>query len=62
VAYHAPRECPEPLLVFHRDAQGLDLAPLLACGLERGRSLPSLSGAGHQMLRSPGEIGLLLLA
>jgi hypothetical protein len=62
MAYHTPRECPGPLLVFHRDAQGLDLEPLLACGLERGRSLPSLSAGGHQLLRSPGEIGLLLLA
>lgn len=61
VAYHLPRECPEPLLVFNRDGQGLELEPLLACGLERGRALPSLSG-GHQLLRSPGEIGLLLLA
>jgi hypothetical protein len=62
VAYHSPRECPEPLLVFNRDARGLDLAPLLACGLERGKGLPSLAGSGHQLLRSPGEIGLLLLA
>jgi hypothetical protein len=62
LAYHTPRECGEPLLVFNRDARGLDLAPLLARGLERGRSLPSLSGADHQLLRSPGEIGLLLLA
>ena len=62
VAYHAPRACPEPLLVFHRDGQGLELEPLLACGLECGRALPSLSGSGHQLLRSPGEIGFLLLA
>lgn len=62
VAYHTPRECPTPLLVFHRDAEVLELEPLLACGLERGRSLPSLAGAGHHLLRSPGEIGLLLLA
>jgi hypothetical protein len=62
VAYHAPSACPEPLLVFNRDSQGLELQPLLACGLERARNLPSLSGADHQMLRSPGEIALLLLA
>jgi hypothetical protein len=62
LAYHTPRECPRPLLVFQRDGQGLELEPLLACGLERGGNLPSLSGADHQLLRSPGEIGLLLLA
>ncbi len=62
VAYHAPDAFPQPLLVFNRDGQDMELEPLLACGLERGRSLPSLSGADHQMLRSPGEIGLLLLA
>jgi len=62
VAYHAPGACPEPLLVFNRDSQGLELQPLLARGLERARNLPSLPGADHQMLRSPGEIGLLLLA
>lgn len=62
VAYHTHGDCPGPVLVFSRDAQGLDLEALLACGLERGRSLPSLSAADHQMLRSPGEVGLLLLA
>ncbi|MEO8308363.1 MAG: hypothetical protein ABI616_10030 [Pseudomonadota bacterium] len=61
LAYHTSREYPGPLLIFQRDAQGLDLEPLLACGLARGRSLPSLSG-GHHLLRSPGEIDLLLLA
>jgi hypothetical protein len=62
VAYHPPRACPEPLLIFNRDARGLDLAPLLACGLERGKGLVSLFGTDHQLLRSPGEIGVLLLA
>ena len=62
IAYHASRQCPGPLLVFNRDAQALELEPLLACGLQRGRSLPALSGTDHQLLRSPGEIDLLLLA
>jgi hypothetical protein len=62
LAYHTARECPQPLLVFNRDAQELELEPLLACGLERGRNLSTLSGANHQMLHSPGDIGLLLLA
>jgi hypothetical protein len=62
VAYHAFRDCPEPLLVFHRDGQDLALAPLLACGLERGRNLAALAGVEHQLLRSPGEFALLQLA
>ncbi len=62
LAYHTPGQCPAPLLVFQRDAQGLQLEPLLACGLQRARGLPALSGVDHQLLRSPGQIDLLLLA
>jgi hypothetical protein len=62
LAYHTTQDCPQPLLVFNRDAQALELEPLLASGLQRGRNLSTLSGSDHQMLRSAGDIGLLLLA
>lgn len=62
VAYHSFQDCPEPLLIFQMDAQGLEPEPLLACGLRQGGNLSALAGSDHLLLRSPEGLALLLLA